>query len=171
TAGDGCSDFCQIELLYSCTGTPSACTLRHLEINEVDYDQVGTDGAEYLEIYNPSDTDVPLDDYTVVLINGSGSVAYDMYNLIDAGGPLGAPQYLVVGTAATVIPTLPAGTLSIALTGAIQNGSPDGVALVNNTSGTLVDALSYEGAITAATVPGITGTVTLVEGTMLAAGV
>ena len=38
----------------------------------------------------------------------------------------------------------------------LQNGSPDGVALVNLTTKTLIDALSYEGAITAATIDGTT---------------
>ena len=47
----------------------------------------------------------------------------------------------------------------------LQNGAPDGLALLDGT--TLVDALSYEGAITAATIGG--QTYNLVEGTALAA--
>ena len=49
----------------------------------------------------------------------------------------------------------------------LQNGAPDGLALLDGT--TLVDALSYEGAITAATIGG--QTYNLVEGTALAATV
>src|SRR5205823_4990500 len=39
----------------------------HLVINEVDYDQVGTDGAEYIELYNPTGADVDLTGKVVVL--------------------------------------------------------------------------------------------------------
>jgi large repetitive protein len=49
----------------------------------------------------------------------------------------------------------------------LQNGAPDGLALIEGTS--LVDALSYEGAIAAATIGG--QTYDLVEGTALAAAV
>ena len=48
-----------------------------------------------------------------------------------------------------------------------QNGAPDGVALVDTAAGTLLDALSYEGAITAAQIG--SATVSLVEGTVLPA--
>src|SRR5262249_52534710 len=51
----------------------------------------------------------------------------------------------------------------------LQNGAPDGVALVNLTTHTLLDALSYEGPITAATIDGTT--YDLVEGTVLPATV
>ena len=50
-------------------------------------------------------------------------------------------------------------------TDAIQNGAPDGLALVDNTSHTLIDALSYEGAMTMVDLPGFTAPVSLVEGT------
>nr|MBA2383557.1 hypothetical protein [Actinomycetota bacterium] len=55
------------------------------------------------------------------------------------------------------------GHLSVALEA--QNGAPDGVALVDTAAGTLLDALSYEGAITAATIG--SSTFDLVEGTVL----
>ncbi len=58
---------------------------------------------------------------------------------------------------------LPAGVLKITATGDwIQNG-PDGVALINATTTTLVDALSYEGELKTVTLTGFTGTVSLVE--------
>src|SRR5690606_2333713 len=53
----------------------------------------------------------------------------------------------------------------------IQNGSPDGIALVDTATNTLIDAISYEGAITMAEVPGIANPVSLVEGTPLSNGV
>ena len=51
----------------------------------------------------------------------------------------------------------------------IQNGSPDAVALVNNSNNTLIDALSYEGAITAANITGFVNPVNLVAGTATSA--
>ena len=32
----------------------------HLVINEVDYDQIGSDSAEFIEIYNPSPSPISL---------------------------------------------------------------------------------------------------------------
>ena len=46
-----------------------------------------------------------------------------------------------------------------------QNGAPDGLAVIETASGSLLDALSYEGAITTATIDG--RTFNLVEGTVL----
>ncbi len=50
-----------------------------------------------------------------------------------------------------------------------QNGSPDGVALIDTATDALLDALSFEGAITAAVIDG--QTYSLVEGTLLPADV
>ena len=66
---------------------------------------------------------------------------------IDAG-------YLVVADNAV---TVPPSAQVIRFPGAsdqIQNGSPDGEALINTSSQTLVDALSYEGSITMAQIQG-----------------
>ena len=49
----------------------------------------------------------------------------------------------------------------------IQNGGPDGVALVDTVKGGVVDAISYEGSITAANVSGLPAPINLVEGTAL----
>src|SRR5690606_37655251 len=51
----------------------------------------------------------------------------------------------------------------------VQNGPADGIALVNNSAKLLIDALSYEGAVTMAMLP--FDTVSLVEGTLLPANV
>jgi hypothetical protein len=55
----------------------------------------------------------------------------------------------------------------------VQNGAPDGIALVDTTGATptVIDALSYEGSITAAMLTGFPAPVSLVEGTALAATV
>ena len=142
-----------------------------LIINEVEYDNVGTDTAEYIEIYNGTSAPIDLANVAVVLVNGNGNVQYERYPLASAGA-LPAGGYLVVGPAG--LPIAP-GAILVTPTqwkaqDNIQNGAPDGVALVIVPPGTptLLDALSYEGSITAATLPDFTATVNLVEGTALA---
>jgi hypothetical protein len=56
----------------------------------------------------------------------------------------------------------------------VQNGAPDGIALIDNTTHTLIDALSYEGdavKLTMVDLAGFTASVSLVEGTFLPATV
>jgi hypothetical protein len=146
----------------------TAAPMGGLVINEIDYDQVGTDNAEYVEIYNASTAPIDLTHYALVLLNGSSTPAATYLTFpLGGGGTLMPGQYLVV---ATTTVTSPAGVarLNFALAqDNVQNGAPDGIALINTVTHTLVDALSYEGAITAATITGFTGPVSLVEGTVL----
>jgi hypothetical protein len=143
----------------------------HLIINELDYDQLATDATEFAEIFNPTASAVDLAGYTIVLVNGATNTTYSPTADLGPAGTLPAGGYLVWG-ATSVVSTLPSSVLRVdagAVTNLIQNGAPDGIALVH--AGALVDALSYEGAISSATVTGITGTVSLVEGTALASSV
>jgi len=98
-------------------------------INEIHYDNTGTDANEGVEIAGPAGTN--LAGWSVVLYNGSGGASYDTIALS--------------GT----IPTQQGGygTLNFLRAG-IQNGSPDGLALVNS-SNTLVQFLCYEGTFAA----------------------
>jgi hypothetical protein len=49
---------------------PSASAVStSLVINEIDYDQPGTDTAEFLELKNVSGSSIGLDDYSVELVN------------------------------------------------------------------------------------------------------
>jgi vibriolysin len=144
----------------------------HLVINEVDYDNVGTDTAEFVEIYNPSPTAQSLAHKELVLINGSNNAAYQTIDLsVVPGGVVPAHGYLVIaGPNVTVMP--PAIHFDPGWTqDEVQNGSPDGIALIDTVGPTLVDALSYEGSITLAELPGFAAAVSLVEGTALGAGV
>lgn len=118
-----------------------------LVINEVDYDQVGTDGAGFVEIKNVGDATATLDGVALVFVNGGDGTEYDRAALT---GTLAPGAYTVVAKDA-------------------QNGAPDGLALIDTTTGDLLDALSYEGAITAAVIGG--KTYSLVEGTVLASTV
>jgi hypothetical protein len=136
-------------VLVSCdaaTPPPPPPGTPRLVINEVDYDQVGIDAGGFVEIANIGDSTATLDGVALVLVNGDGGVEYDRVSLT---GTLVAGGYLKVDVEA-------------------QNGAPDGVALLDQ-AGTLLDALSYEGEITAATIGG--QTYNLVEGTALPATV
>lgn len=145
----------------------------HLLINEVDYDQsVNPDSTEFVEIYNPTGTDIPLANKGLVLVNGNGNVTYGNPVTLDGATANGAPLtslpshgYLVIAGAA-VCATLPAATPRLQTTwttDGIQNGSPDGMALIDTANHTLIDALSYEGAITSVMLPGFTSPVSLVQ--------
>lgn len=113
-----------------------------VRISEIHYDNVGTDEGEAIEIAGPAGTD--LTGWRVVLYNGSNGTAYNTRTLsgtipatCDAEGVV-VLEYPVNG---------------------IQNGSPDGVALVDAT-GAVVEFLSYEGTFTAVDGPaaGLTST-------------
>lgn len=116
-----------------------------LVINEVDYDQVGTDAGGFVEIHNAGNAAADLSNVDLVAVNGGDNAEYAREQL--------------TGTLAA------GGHLAIAIE--LQNGAPDGLALLEGS--TLLDALSYEGGITAATVGG--QTYNLVEGTVLPTGV
>jgi hypothetical protein len=141
-----------------------------LVINEVDYDQVGTDSAEFIEIYNSGSQAIDLSTLALVLVNGNNNLEYSRLSLVSAGSVIAPGQYLVVTSSAAIVP--PAGTLTMTFAGTldqVQNGAPDGLALVDTATHRLLDALSYEGSITAAVITGFPGTYNLVEGTALSA--
>lgn len=143
-------------------------TITGLVINELEYDQVGTDSTEYVEILNTTADPIPLYGIALAFINGSNNAEYLRVNL-GAAGTLAGGQYLVV-KASTV--NLPANALGINFTAAsnnIQNGAPDGLGIITPANEGLLDSLSYEGAITAAQFTGFSQTMNLVEGTALAA--
>ena len=113
-------------------------------INEVDYDQVGADHDGFVELHNAGEAAADLSGLALVAINGGDSSEYTRKVLT---GTIAAGAYLVVDVE-------------------LQNGAPDGVTLIDTAAHKQVDALSYEGAITAATIDGTT--YDLVEGMALA---
>ncbi|TDQ18883.1 putative secreted protein (Por secretion system target) [Algoriphagus boseongensis] len=110
-------------------------------INEIHYDNTGADVGEAIEIAGPAGTD--LTGWSIVLYNGANGAVYDTKNLsgtlTNSGNGFGF-----------VTQTYPSNGL--------QNGAPDGIALVNN--GVVVQFLSYEGSFVAVGGPanGITST-------------
>ncbi len=111
-------------------------------INEIHYDNTGTDAGEAIEIAGPAGTN--LTGWSIVLYNGTGGASYDTDLLSgtipNQGGGFG-----------TVVINYPSN--------GIQNGSPDGIALVN-ASNVVVQFLSYEGSFVATNGPanGMTST-------------
>ncbi len=100
-------------------------------INEIHYDDAGTDAGEAVEIAGVAGTD--LSGYSLVFYNGNGGGVYatqELSGVIDN-------QDDGYGTLAFAGPA-----------GGIQNGSPDGIALVGP-GGAVVQFLSYEGPMTA----------------------
>ena len=100
-------------------------------ISELHYDNVGTDANEAIEINAPAGTD--LTNWQIVLYNGSGGASYNTRTL---SGTVPA----TCDTRGVIVLTYPQD--------GIQNGSPDGIALVN-AAGTVIEFLSYEGSFTA----------------------
>jgi predicted extracellular nuclease len=97
-------------------------------ISEIHYDNDGTDTGEAIEVQAPIGTD--LTGWSLVLYNAATGALYDT-------DPVGG----VVPAAGVVVVNYPSN--------GIQNGSPDGVALVG-ADGSLVEFLSYEGTFIAA---------------------
>ena len=96
-------------------------------INEIHYDNAGTDEKEAIEIAGPEGTD--LSNYSIELYRDLGTV----YQTIELTGTIPNQQGDF-------------GTLSFAIS-PIQNGPADGIALVNGS--TIIQFLSYEGVLTA----------------------
>jgi hypothetical protein len=123
---------------------PASCA-KHLRITEFDYDQAGTDSAEFVEVASSRDCTASLSNVTLELINGGDGSVYARYTLMSAAAELPAGTALVVGDPA-LLATLPAGLTSLPLTGSgLQNG-PDALRLV--LAGEPLDSVSYEGTVT-----------------------
>ena len=99
-------------------------------VNEIHYDNTSTDTEEGVEVAGPAGTD--LAGWTLALYNGNGGTVYATVAL------------------AGTIPDQEDGYGTVwTLTGQLQNGSPDGIAVVDP-DGEVVQFVSYEGALVAA---------------------
>lgn len=111
----------------------------HIWINEFHYDNLGTDTGEFVEIAlkTPNVSGFTFADYSVVLYNGNGGAAYSTRSLTEATsfGP-----FPIAGSTSLINLFV----LNYPSNG-IQNGAPDGIALVNSTNNTVESFLSYEG--------------------------
>jgi len=111
-------------------------------INEIDYDQPGTDTAEFIELFNSGSSAISLDNYLISLINQNSSTVYRNIDLsgfsIDASG-----YFVICGGSGQVSSCNYSFTASNSW---FQNGTKDAIALYENS--TLLDSLSYEGLVT-----------------------
>ncbi|PIB35181.1 hypothetical protein BFP72_07115 [Reichenbachiella sp. 5M10] len=98
-------------------------------INEIHYDNAGADSGEGVELAGTAGLD--LTGYILTLYNGNGGSSYGSQNLSGVFADQQAGY----------------GTLFFPVAG-LQNGSPDGVALIDP-EGNVLEFLSYEGAFTA----------------------
>ena len=124
TGGASATDNCSI----ATNGLPPATVW----INEFHYDNAGVDVGEFVEVAGTAGFDLSTCD--IVLYNGNGGASYNTVTLSgtidDEGMGYGAQSFLISG---------------------IQNGNPDGIALVCN--GVVVEFISYEGSFTATNGP------------------
>ena len=109
-------------------------------INEIHYDNIGKDTGEAIEVAGPAETD--LSGWALALYNGRNGTLYRT-----------KPLSGIIPDQANGF-----GTIAFGFAKSIQNGAPDGIALVAN--GKVVQFLSYEGTFTAAGGPadGMTST-------------
>lgn len=105
--------------------TASADEHSDVFVSEIHYDNAGTDTGEAIEVQAPAGMD--LTGWSVVLYNGSNGEVYGTAELVGA---------------------VPDSGVVVVERAGIQNGSPDGLALVDS-SGSVVEFLSYEGTMTA----------------------
>ena len=112
-----------------------------LVVNEIDYDQPGTDFAEFIEIKNVSAPSVNLSSYSVELVDGNGGGAVVYQTIVLPAFNLAAGAYYVICANAATVPNC---NLDVTPdTNLIQNGAPDAVAI--RQGATLIDTVSYEG--------------------------
>ncbi|HEX4931020.1 MAG TPA: hypothetical protein VFV62_09940, partial [Gaiellaceae bacterium] len=132
---------------FSCRAAQDPFALPHVVIDEIDYDQVGTDTGGFVELFNAGRGTADLGGLALVFVDGATGAEYQRVPL---SGALLSEAFLTVAIDA-------------------QNGSPDGVALYDTVEDVVLDALSYEGAIERATIgPSVFN---LVDGTALPATV
>ncbi len=113
---------------------PFIGTSQTVWINEIHYDNIGADINEGVEIAGTAGTDLSC--YQIIPVNGNNSMNYSVTNLAgiipDEGCGFGAIWFPIV----------------------LQNGAPDGLALYNTCTTSLVQFLNYEGTtITAIDIP------------------
>lgn len=119
---------------------PDDCSVQNcagIFINELAYDNAGVDFNEFVEVAVDNNSSINLSNFQLSLYNGSSGIVYQsesLSNFIQGNNDGNFTYY-------TWYPS------------AIQNGSPDGLAL--NATGMLCEFLSYEGVFTATAGPAL----------------
>jgi hypothetical protein len=145
TGGAGSAGTADVPMPMAGSISSDPCEPR-LVINELDYDQEGSDTREFVELFNAGSCPVSTAGLALVLRNGgaANAPAYATIALEPLGSELAAGAYAVIG-AAEVIASAPAGTLGLAPASfSVQNG-PDAVEL--QADGAVLDAVAYAGVV------------------------
>lgn len=119
-----------LPLMMAAAAPASATVTTRPFLSELHYDNFGADAGEFVEVQLPAGTSTA--GWSVVLYNGSGGTVYGTRPLPAVTAPTGAPAVVVLDYPSN----------------GIQNGGPDGVALVDAAGG-VVEFFSYEGAFSA----------------------
>lgn len=115
-------------------------------INEVDYDQVSTDNAEYIEIKNIGTSEYPMQYVTVVMYNGSTGTAQEYRTISDPSWqPLEPGGYFVICGNISLTPNCD--HAATPATNLVQNGPLDAIVLVSSVNSQVLDAVSYGGSL------------------------
>ena len=109
-------------------------------INEIDYDQVGSDTAEFIELFNSDINPLVLDGYTLDLLNGTSGSAYRSFDLSSLS--IAASGYLVLCDNTQAVANC---DTDVASASWIQNGGSAGDAVALLFGSTLLDSVTYEG--------------------------
>ncbi len=109
-------------------------------INEIDYDQPGTDTAEFIELAANAGTN--LNGWTLELVNGADNLVYSTialpnFTFTDQTG--GGWGFFVLGRS-----TVANMNYDLLVDGSIQNGAPDGARLIDP-GANVTQFVSYEG--------------------------
>jgi len=134
------ADFETITITVTNSPPPPPAVSRNVWFNEIHYDNLGGDTNEGFEV--AGDAGIDLSAYTIVLYDGTSGFAYSN-NVLSGVIP---DQSNGLGAVWVDFGYDPAGH--------IQNGAPDGMALVYNSTG-VIQFLSYEGVFIAGDGPAI----------------
>jgi len=137
TVPDVCKRSVAQAVLISTTWAGAGVSQPSLVINEVDYDQPGPDIAEWIELKSRIDTILITEGWELILYDGDLSGHCVEYCRVDLSpiGFIGEQGIVLIG--AHQYAELPL----CSSVDAIQNGSPDAIALFVN--GILVDSVEY----------------------------
>lgn len=133
-----------------------------LVLNEIDYDNVGSDDTEFVELKNGAGHALDLKGLALVFTTGSAE-----YLRVELTGQVAANGYVVVASPSVTLAAGASGVVRVPFKAAsnnLRNTGPAAVGILDVASGVLIDALAYGGSVTAAALVGVTDPADFSEG-------